>query len=178
MRKNRIALTIIAVAVICLAATSVYAYTEAWNGWMSSGTLTYNNNDYVHSSSGGTVFDSTYSVERDTFYLSVVGSFTIPFVYAAANDTIYLTVATPMDSTTGGKETGQVSDDAASGIWAGYGYIVSADLNFTIWGTWDGDFVYGGGTPTYTADGTRTGSNGATVYGDFDSRGSRTYYSP
>ena len=180
MRKKSISLTLIAIVVMAVAAPAAFAYEEAWNGWMSSGTFYYNSNPYTYSGSGGTFFDSTstYDEDRDTFYLNIVGTLTIPFVYSATNDTMYLTVAKAMDSTTGGKETGQITDDEAGGIWYCYGYLVNARQNFTIWGTWDGTFTYGGGTPTYSASGSRTNSTPITVTGGFSSSGSRTYYNP
>jgi len=176
MRNKGISLSLIAIMVMAVTATTAFGYYEGWNGWMSSGTFYYNRNPYTCSGSGGVIYDSTISV-NDTFYLGIVGQARIPFVYSAVNDTIYLTPSTSMSQTNGGKSTGQ-SSTTGSGNWFCDGYIVSANQNFTIWGTWSGSFTYPGGTPYYSVTGTRTGSSGAIVTGDFYSSGYRFSYIP
>jgi len=172
MRNKSISLTFIAVMLMAVAATTAFAYKEGWTGWFSSASFTYNRNTYTNSGSGGNLYDSTIST-RDTFYLGTIGSF--PLVYGT--DTMWLAPATSMDSTSGGKSTGQTTT-SGSGNWFCYGYVKSTSDSFTVWGTWSGTFTYPGGTPYYSASGTRTGSNGAYVTGGFSSSGTRFWYSP
>ncbi|MEA3311460.1 MAG: hypothetical protein U9Q76_04495 [candidate division WOR-3 bacterium] len=177
--KNKTLILIAAVAVMLVAATSASAYYEAWNGWFSSGTLTYGGNNYYYSDTGGIACDSTYSATRDTFYLPDTNFVTaFPFVCSAIHDTIYLNA----NRFTGGKETGQSSTKEGNGDWSGSavrrGPGHPPQTFSLVRGTWDTSgpgecFDYRPATPTYSAGWHVTRSTPLGLGGDGTSSGYR-----
>lgn len=175
-------LTLIAcVLALVLSAASAFAYDETWDGWFKSGILYYGVRSYTHSGTSGTAYDSTYSVNRDTFY-AIIWPANYCFV-SADNDTIFLIVS----EFNGGKVTGTSGTKEGLGTWSGTAVRCKngVETTFTeVSGTWDTDdvskyFYYPNeGTPTYTADWEVTSSTPSGLTGDGDCDGERKYYSP
>jgi|GEM_PF-3161464 len=144
MRKKRIPTALIAILVVAIAVTSVFAYYETWSGFFwSNGTLTYDGDDYTFSSDTGYLCDSTKTAnDSDYFYMRQDGV-TLPFACSRTNDTIFLTIT--KSGTGGAKATGQSGKKPASGTWAGSAYVKSDAKRYTVSGTWEStgdDFDY------------------------------------
>ncbi|MBD3284882.1 hypothetical protein GF338_00950 [candidate division WOR-3 bacterium] len=151
MRKNRTALTIIAVAVILVAFTSVSAYYEMWEDWVwSEGDITYNSHNYHFESDELFWCDSTVSTV-DPFYVPEEGILSLPFVCTDCStaDTIYLYI--DKDDVDASKPTGQSGTKAITGTWEGTAYVVSANRTYPVEGDIWGDCDYG--TNPWTWDG-------------------------
>jgi len=169
---------VIAVAMMLVAASSVYAYGETWGGWFNSGVLIYGGNNYTYSGSGGWASDTTNDANtHDLFYVTL---FPGPkaFVYSVTNDTIWLTVS----AFSGSKVTGQSGTKEGSGTWSGSARrtLPDPDQIFTsVVGTWDTNgateyFDYRPATPTYSVGWDVTYSYPLGITGSGVSSGSRT----
>jgi hypothetical protein len=185
MGKNKALFLAVVIAVLATA-TTAFGYHERWNNWFSAGTLTYNRNDYTKAGSfpRDTIYDSTYSPSRDTFYHPLIqqgDTLTIRFVYSADNDTIFLYIG----SITGGKNTGTSGTKEGNGIWSGRAIRTKNGVETTwssVSGTWDTAdandyFNYNTTPPSYSAKWNVTSSDPTGLTGGGTFGGERTYYS-
>jgi len=173
---------IIAVAMMLVAASNAYGYTELWTGGCGTGTLTYNGNVYTHGNGNyaGYIRDTTKTAgQRDTFDL-YNNTWHVVFYYdlhGANPDS--LVILNYSWGFRGGKVTG------TSGAKSGLGTFHAACSNkvFLFTGTWyNTTFDYRPGTPTASGDwsvdanqpyygpGTLTGSGTFSL--------TRAYYTP
>ncbi|MBN2379916.1 hypothetical protein JXM67_08970 [candidate division WOR-3 bacterium] len=141
MRKKRTPLIAIAIAVLAVAATSVFAYYEMWWGFFSDGYLVYNSNYYYHPNpgAGGPICDSTIS--DDEFYMTSDGII-VPFIDDVNDDTIWLTITDASGSKTTGRSR---TKSVTNGAWSGSGRRTAPDPDQTftvISGTWQAAFMY------------------------------------
>jgi len=167
---KRIPLAIIAVAVICLAATSAFSYYEHWTNLMSSGSLTYDGNTYNHPSpgTGATLCDSTVGTV-DSLYIGGDG-ITALFINSVIGDTIRLDIVE--GDVHGAKSTGRSGTPSFSnGDWTGEAYVFSTSTRHTVTGTFGGDFDYTTTPHEWSGDWDITDSDPDGIGGSGDSDG-------
>lgn len=179
------ALIIIAVAMMLIAASSAYAYTELWSGGCGTGTLTYNDDDYYydHGDYNGNIRDTTKTAgQRDTFDLYTCTWEAVFYHWSGGiehsgsiDDSLVITEYSW--GVRGWKYTG------TTGTKYGEGTFIAActNKNFVFYGTWDNTtFDYTPHTPTASGDWDVTGTypDQVDLEGDGTFELTRTYYSP
>jgi len=179
MRKNKTLLLIAAVAVMLVGATSASAYYEWWDGWFSSGELTYLEATFDYVEGEGMLRDTTAG-SVDSFLVPII----TPSTFTCAATGYYIKL---WPGASGSKPTGQRGQKEVNvgATWAGHAilYILGPPnppqtvVFDSVWGTWNttseaGDcFDYGGIPPIYSAHWYVVGSTPGGLGGDGGSAG-------
>lgn len=140
--KNRAPFAMIAVMVMLIAATSAFARYEMWTTWFVDGYLIYDSEYFYHpgSSFGAPLCDSTIG-DADIFYFAP-DAISARFYNSAEDDSLSLTIYKV--DVFGSKDTGTSGTHyCTNGQWSGTVYVFSTSTEYSVWGDWNGTFVYG-----------------------------------
>jgi len=184
--SKKVTLIIAAVAMILVAASSAYAYTELWTGGCGSGTLTYNGDDYYYGYGNytGYIRDTTKTAgQRDTFDLYTNTWHAVFYYDLHGANPDSLVILNYSWGFRGGKVTGTSGTKYGSGTF----YAACSNKVFLFTSTWSAmsspyGFFYTSSPPTvsgtwsvdanqpYYGPGTLTGSGTFSL--------TRAYYTP
>lgn len=142
MPKYKNLMLVVAVAVMLAGATSAYAYSEKWEGFFGSGTITYNDTTYTYTyateEAPSYIYAWTYDANVDSITGSNLNNYRGFFYYVEDGDTLDSLVVKLVDygsykKVLGTKATGTSGTKEGDGTWTGH----CTNKSFYLRGTWD-----------------------------------------